>query len=66
MAMAPLPTLSFTELPGVIAQAQVGQSAQPHTLSNQATGNPTAAFVTTSRSSGTWLFAPNPNQGGNS
>jgi hypothetical protein len=61
----PAANTTFTELPGVIAQAQVGQAPTAYAR-NQATGKPTAAFVTTSRSSGTWLFAPNPNQGGNS
>ena len=61
----PAANTTFTQLPGVIAQAQVGQAPSAYAR-NQATGKPTAAFVTTSRSSGTWLFAPNPNQGGNS
>ncbi|HSZ91084.1 MAG TPA: hypothetical protein VK822_17125 [Acetobacteraceae bacterium] len=61
----PAANTTFTQLPGVIAQAQVGQAPSAYAR-NQVTGKPTAAFVTTSRSSGTWLFAPNPNQGANS
>ena len=49
----------------MIAQAQIGQTPSAYAR-NQATSKPTAAFVTTSRSSGTWLFVPNPNQGANS
>lgn len=64
-AGAPNPNTFFTQLPGVIAQAQV-QQAPTAVARNQSTGKPTAAFVTTSRGSGTWLFAPNPNQGSNS
>jgi hypothetical protein len=61
----PAANTTFTQLPGVIAQAQIGQTPSAYAR-NQATGKPTAAFVTTSRSSGTWLFVPNPNQGANS
>jgi hypothetical protein len=64
-ADGPNPNTFFTELPGVVAQAQV-QRAPSAVARNQSTGQPTAAFVTSSRGSGTWLFAPNPNQGGNS
>jgi hypothetical protein len=61
----PVPNTLFTELPGVIAQAPVQQA--PSAVALGQLGNaPTAAFATRSRSSGTWLFAPNPNQGANS
>jgi hypothetical protein len=59
------PNTFFTELPGVLAQSPAQQSPSAFAR-NQSTGKPTSAFVTTSRGSGTWLFAPNPNQGGNS
>lgn len=61
----PAANTTFTQLPGVIAQAQIGQTPSAYAR-NQATSKPTAAFVTTSRSSGTWLLVPNPNQGANS
>ena len=51
----------FTELPGVIAQAQV-QNAPVATAQN---GQAAQAYVTNSRG-GTWLFPPNQNQGANS
>jgi hypothetical protein len=54
----------FTELPGVVAQAQP-QQAPSAIARNQAGGAPTAAFVA-NHSTGTWLFAPNTNQGANS
>lgn len=46
----------FTELPGVVAQAPLQTPSA--VARNQATGAPTAAFVTNSHSSGTWLFQP--------
>jgi hypothetical protein len=46
----------FTELPGVLAQAPVQQA--PSAVARNQTGAPTAAFVTSSHSSGTWLFQP--------
>ena len=60
----------FTELPGVVAQAQVPNApvyaqkgqAQPQQAQN---GQALHAYVTQS-SHGTWLFAPNANQGANS
>ena len=55
----------FTEQPGVIAQAPVQQAPTAFARS-QVGGAPTAAFATRSHSSGTWLFAPNANQGANS
>jgi hypothetical protein len=59
----------FTELPGVVAQAQV-PNAPVYAQRGQATqqaqnGQGVRAYVTQS-SHRTWLFAPNANQGGNS
>ena len=60
----------FTELPGVVAQAQVpnapvyAQDPQAQTQQAQ-NGRAVHAYVTQS-SHGTWLFAPNANQGANS
>ncbi len=54
----------FTQIPGVVAQAP--QQAPSAFARGQAGGAPTAAFVSTSHGSGTWLFAPNGNQGANS
>ena len=59
----------FTELPGVVAQADV-PNAPTYAQSEQATqqaqnGHGVHAYVTQS-SHGTWLFAPNANQGANS
>jgi hypothetical protein len=59
----------FTELPGVVAQAQV-PNAPVYAQNRQATqqaqnGQGVHAYVTQS-SHGTWLFAPNANQGANS
>jgi hypothetical protein len=52
-----VPNTWFTELPGVVARAPVQQV--PSTVArNQATGAPTAAFVTSSHRSGTWLLQP--------
>ena len=58
----------FTELPGVVAQAQVpdapvyAQSGQAQSQQAQ-NGQGVHAYVTQS-SHGTWLFPPNPNGGG--
>ncbi len=60
----PVANTVFTQLPGVVAQAQVQQPSA--VAGNQAGAAPTATFVTNSRSSGTWLYAPNANQGANS
>ncbi len=60
----------FTELPGVVAQAQVpntpvyAQSGQAQSQQAQ-NGQGVHAYVTQS-SHGTWLFAPDPNGGSNS
>ena len=61
----------FTELPGVVAQAQVPnapvyaqRNGQAQTQQAQ-NGQGVQAYVTQS-SHGTWLFAPNGNQGANS
>ena len=59
------PNTLFTELPGVLAQAPVQQPVPSAVARNQNNGAPVAAFVTNSHR-GTWLFAPNPNQGANS
>jgi hypothetical protein len=59
------PNTLFTQIPGVLAQAPV-QQAMPSAVARNQTGDaPVAAFVTNSNK-GTWLFAPNPNQGANS
>jgi hypothetical protein len=60
----PVANSYFTEIPGVIAQAPV-QQAPSAVARNQTGAAPTAAFATT-HSTGTWLFAPNGNQGANS
>lgn len=52
----------FTEVPGVVAQADV-QNAPP--VATAQNGQAVQTYVTQS-SRGTWLFAPNANQGGNS
>ena len=55
----------FTELPGVVAQADV-PNASAYAQNRQAQ-NGQGVHVYVSRSSqGTWLFAPNGNQGANS
>ncbi len=51
----------FTEIPGVVAQAQV-QNPAVVTAQN---GQVVRAYVTNANRS-TWLFAPNSNQGANS
>ena len=65
----PVANTQFTELPGVIAQAQV-PNAPAYAQSGQATqqaqnGQGVHAYVTQS-GRGTWLFAPNPNAGAGS
>jgi hypothetical protein len=66
----PAANTQFTELPGVIAQAQVpnapvyAQRGQVQTQQAQ-NGQGVHTYVTQS-SHGTWLFAPNPNSGSNS
>ncbi len=65
----PAANTQFTELPGVVAQAEV-PNAPAYAQSGQATqqaqnGQGVHAYVTQS-SHGTWLFAPNPNSGSNS
>ena len=59
------PNTLFTELPGVVAQAPAQQAAPTAYAHGQAGGAATSTFVTNSHS-GTWLFAPNGNQGANS
>jgi len=54
---------SFTQLPGVIAQAPVQHQIPGAFAQNRADGKPTAAFVTGNQR-GTWLFPPNGNGGG--
>ena len=55
----------FTELPGVVAQADV-PNASAYAQNRQAQ-NGQGVHVYVSRSNqGTWLFAPNGNQGANS
>jgi hypothetical protein len=52
----------FTELPGVVAQAPVQNAPAVATAQN---GQAVHTYATQS-SRGTWLFAPNGNQGANS
>ena len=52
----------FTELPGVVAQAPVQNAPAVGIAQN---GQSTHAYLSNSQH-GTWLFPPNPNQGGNS
>jgi hypothetical protein len=59
----PAPNSWFTQLPGVIAQAQTQQA--PSAYARNQAGAPTAAFATSSHSTGTWLFPPNSDQGAN-
>ena len=60
----------FTELPGVVAQADVPNAsayAQNRQVQPQQAQNGQDVHVYVSRSDqGTWLFAPNGNQGANS
>lgn len=56
----------FTEIPGVVAQAPVQQPVPSAVAHNQTNGAPPVAAFVTNSNRGTWLFAPNPNQGANS
>ena len=58
-----IPNTFFTELPGVVAQAPVQRA--PHAATASQNAAPTHMYVSHS-ATGTWLFPPNPNQGGNS
>ncbi len=51
----------FTQIPGVVAQAQV----QAPAVATAQNGQAIHAYVTNANH-GTWLFAPNGNQGANS
>lgn len=53
----------FTELPGVVAQAQV-QPAPSAAVASQ--GSVTSNMYATHSATGTWLFPANQNQGSNS
>jgi hypothetical protein len=57
-----LPNTYFTELPGVVAHAPVQNAPAVATARN---GQAIQTYVTNS-SHGTWLFAPNQNQGNGS
>jgi hypothetical protein len=60
----------FTELPGVVAQAQVPNAPvyaqNPQAQTRQAQNGQGVHTYVTQSSHGTWLFAPNANQGSNS
>ena len=61
----------FTELPGVVAQAQVPNApvyAQNGPTKQAESGQAAHGYgvYSTQSSHGTWLFPPNANQGGNS
>jgi hypothetical protein len=62
----------FTELPGVVAQAQVpnapvyAQNRQATQQAQNGQGVHGYGVYSTQSSHGTWLFPPNANQGGNS
>jgi hypothetical protein len=58
----PIANTQFTELPRVIAQAPVQNAPAVATARN---GQAIGTYVTNS-SHGTWLFAPNQNQGNGS
>ena len=64
------PNTLFTQLPGVLAQADVPNAsayAQNRQVQPQQAQNGQGVHVYVSRSNqGTWLFAPNGNQGANS
>ena len=68
----PAANSQFTEIPGVVAQAQVPNApvyAQGGQATQQAQNGPGAhgyGVYSTQSSHGTWLFPPNANQGGNS
>lgn len=59
----PIANTYFTELPGVIAQAQVQQA--PSAMAANQSGAPVNTYATTAHSSGTWLFPADENGGGN-
>ena len=54
------PNTWFTQLPGVIAQAQTQPA--PSAVARNQSGTPTAAFVTSSH--GTWFYGANHYEGG--
>ena len=66
----------FTELPGVVAQAQVpnapvyaqrnGQAQTEQAQNGQTQNGQAVQTYVTQSSHGTWLFAPDPNGGSNS
>ena len=62
----------FTEIPGVVAQAQVpnapvyAQGGQATQQAQNGQGAHGYGVYSTQSSHGTWLFPPNANQGGNS
>ena len=64
------PNTKFTQLPGVVAQADVPNAsayAQNRQVQPQQAQSGQRVHVYVSRSNqGTWLFAPNGNQGANS
>ena len=68
----PAANTQFTELPGVVAEAQVPNApayAQRGQATQQAQNGQGAhgyGIYSTQSSHGTWLFPPNANQGGNS
>ena len=66
----PAANTRFTELPGVVAQAQVPNAPvyaqNPQAQTQQAQNGQAVHTYVTQSSHGTWLFAPNSNQGSNS
>ena len=68
----PIANSQFTELPGVVAQAQVpnapvyAQNRQATQQAQNGQGVHGYGVYSTQSSHGTWLFPPNANQGGNS
>ena len=58
----PVANTRFTEIPGVVAQAQPPNASSVVTAQN---GQGVRVFATQSNH-GSWLFAPNGNQGANS
>jgi hypothetical protein len=66
----PAANTRFTELPGVVAQAQVPNAPvyaqNPQAQTQQAQNGQAVHTYVTQSSHGTWLFAPNANQGSNS
>jgi hypothetical protein len=64
------PNTFFTQLPGVVAQADVPHAPtyaqnRPEQIQQAQNGQGVHAYVTQSRR-GTWLFQANPHQGANS